>query len=203
MKLLNRKSMILLRKIICNFAQNFRIMKEKFKTRTMNGHEEFKTASGENFYVDVTKDDFPLFNPKGKFTCVVVHLLLVLWMLPQSLLGLLFAIFTRWRYIGYCGGAFYFKKSGTSSVSLGYFIFVSDQFFTRLDTASHEYGHHINSRWSGWLYLFIIGMPSIIACAVMDSHKRYLMFYPEKWAEKFGKMYFPKEEYTALLIAKK
>lgn len=177
-------------------------MKEKFKTKTPSGHENFKTSENENFCVDVTKDDFPLFNPKGMFTCVLVHLLLVVWMLPQSLLGLLFAIFTRWRYIGYCGGAFYFKKSGTSSVSLGHFIFVSELAYDKLSTASHEYGHHINSRWSGWLYLLIIGIPSIFACAIMDSHKRYLEFYPEKWAEKFGKMYFPEEEYIALLASK-
>ena len=116
-------------------------MKEKLQTKTASGNEDFKTAQNENFCVDVTKDDFPLFNPKGKLTCVLVHLLLIVWMLPQSLLGLLLAIFTRWRYIGYCGGAFYFKKGGTSSVTLGHFIIISEVAYNRLDTASHEYGH--------------------------------------------------------------
>lgn len=62
-------------------------MKEKLQTKTASGNEDFKTAQNENFCVDVTKDDFPLFNPKGKLTCVLVHLLLIVWMLPQSLLG--------------------------------------------------------------------------------------------------------------------
>ena len=44
-------------------------MKEKLQTKTASGHEDFKTAQNENFCVDVTKDDFPLFNPKGKLTC--------------------------------------------------------------------------------------------------------------------------------------
>lgn len=177
-------------------------MKEKLQTKTASDHEDFKTAQNENFCVDVTKDDFPLFNPKGKLTCVLVHLLLIVWMLPQSLLGLLLAIFTRWRYIGYCGGAFYFKRGGTSSVTLGHFILISEVAYNRLDTASHEYGHHINSRWSGWLYLLIIGLPSIIACATIHDHDKYVTIYPEKWAEKFGRMYFPVDEYKALLEKK-
>lgn len=174
-------------------------MKEEFKTKTNQGHEQLSDPLNDDIYVEVDKDDFPLFNPKGKVAAFLVHLLLVFWMFPQSLLGLLFAIVTGWRYLGNVGGAFYFRKPGTSSVTLGYFLFISDAAEKSINTASHEYGHHINSQWSGWFYLLIIGLPSIIACATVKDHDKYLNFYPEKWAEKFGRMYFPVDDYKELL----
>jgi hypothetical protein len=53
----------------------------------------------------------------------------------------------------------------------------------------HEYGHAIQSRILGPLYLIIIGIPSIIWAALYGSiipryKNNYYRFYTEKWADK-------------------
>jgi len=78
------------------------------------------------------------------------------------------------------------------------FIFVNatrgDKWFTSVK--SHEYGHTIQSLILGPLYLLIIGIPSMIWCNNPKYIKlreekgiSYYDFYPEKWANLFGKMF--------------
>jgi len=170
---------------------------EDFNVKTKNGSEGMITSEPQDF--EVQDNYFPLVNPKSKFGSVLLHIVLLLWMLPQNIVGLLFAAFTGWRYVGRVGGALIFRKGSSTSVTLGHFIFIGDAAWGKVSIASHEYGHHINSRWSGWFYLLIIGLPSAIACMFVTDHDKYHKFFPEKWAEKFGRMYFPTEDFINMM----
>ena len=113
------------------------------------------------------------------------------WCLPQNLLGLfILAIIkaqgantgkynetcvTRWKYS--CG------------LSLGQFIFVPET--TSHKTIQHEYGHSRQSLMLGWLYLFIVGIPSIIWAGCFSRYRSkynvsYYSRFPENWADKLG-----------------
>ena len=114
--------------------------------------------------------------------------LLALWQLPQNLLGILWLLingmFTSCYVINSFDGVFVFKVGfQKGAVSLGRYIFVDEYYNSK--TVQHEYGHCIQSRYLGWLYLPIIGLPSIIwACIYKYTNKDYYWFYTEKWADK-------------------
>lgn len=53
----------------------------------------------------------------------------------------------------------------------------------------HEYGHTLQSLRLGWIYLLIIGLPSIIWAGCFKSYREkkgvsYYSFYTERWANK-------------------
>ena len=84
-------------------------------------------------------------------------------------------IVTRWKY--------------GSGVSLGKFIFVSKN--APETTVKHEYGHYLQGLRLGWLYLFVVGIPSILWAAFGGRYRRkkgvsYYSKYPENWADRLG-----------------
>lgn len=55
----------------------------------------------------------------------------------------------------------------------------------------HEFGHCIQSLILGPLFLFVIGIPSLIWAGCFDKYRAkhnisYYSFYTEKWANKLG-----------------
>ena len=54
----------------------------------------------------------------------------------------------------------------------------------------HETGHSIQSKYLGWLYLPLVGLPSVILywykTAFNKSAEWYHGKYPEHWADKLG-----------------
>ena len=60
----------------------------------------------------------------------------------------------------------------------------------------HEYGHCLQSQWLGWLYLPLVGLPSILRVLVWRIRnldpKKYYIGYPEDWANMLG---FGEKEY--------
>jgi hypothetical protein len=116
--------------------------------------------------------------------------LLALWQLPQNLLGILWLLingmFTSCYVINSFDGVFVFKVGfQKGAVSLGRYIFVDEYYKNK--TIQHEHGHCIQSRYLGWLYLPIIGLPSIIwACIYKYTNKDYYWFYTEKSADKLA-----------------
>lgn len=62
------------------------------------------------------------------------------------------------------------------------------------DIIKHEYGHTIQSKLLGPLYLFIIGIPSIVWASIYgtklvpETKNGYYKFYTEKWADKLGQV---------------
>ena len=110
-----------------------------------------------------------------------------LWCLPQNLLGFAVLLLTKARPHG---DHFYYKFNG-GSVSLGEFIFLSPSDWGDERVLNHERGHREQSRRLGWLYLPIVGIPSVIwQTCFRDYRKRYgidyYSFFTERWADRLG-----------------
>ena len=71
----------------------------------------------------------------------------------------------------------------SGGISLGSFAFVSNNLAKKETSIRHEQGHMWDSKVFGPLYLFIVGIPSIMNAA-FDFTKCYYDFYTEKWANK-------------------
>ena len=91
------------------------------------------------------------------------EVLLYLHQLPQNLLGLLVIFFTKARY----NDIDYRKKDNhwishkyRFGVSLGKYIIFGGS--VTLISLKHEQGHQKQSLYLGWLYLLVVGLPSII-----------------------------------------
>lgn len=112
------------------------------------------------------------------------------WCILQTAIGLLLAAFNL------IGGA-------RSSIVPGHCIIVEDCPLMPARTGvslgrvllggkyfqswSHEYGHSIQSRLLGPLYLFVIGIPSLWSVAFRpDKHSQ---FYTERWADRLAPKY--------------
>jgi hypothetical protein len=131
----------------------------------------------------------------------MLDIVLFLWELPQNLLGIAYLLIKKAR-----GSVInrdfdrrrIFVKVRHGAVSLGLFVFWSDtgdSVFT-LDERNrlHEYGHTIQSRILGPLYLPVVGIPSvsrvIYAHRYYRKHGRewtgYYRGFPENWADRLG-----------------
>ena len=118
----------------------------------------------------------------------LIAILLYLWQLPQNILGLIVRVFykkkTSIQYkdktIRVCNGIY-------GGISLGNTIIV-DAYPNTKDTwrrVKHEYGHAIQSKLLGPLYLLVIGIPSALHALIVFTDC-YYDFYTEKWADKLG-----------------
>lgn len=112
-------------------------------------------------------------------------LLLWIWQLPQHFIALFMCVvFIVKPSTEYC----IWTKPNFPSFSLGEYLFVSE-----LDgkVFQHELGHTRQSRYLGWLWLFVIGIPSALHWLWYQYYGRkhgynYYNFYTEKWADKLG-----------------
>lgn len=115
--------------------------------------------------------------------------LLYLWQLPQNLLGLILLLFYEGAD-GNFNGVFVRKsKKMLGGISLGRYVIVSR--WAGENTLKHEYGHTIQSKYLGWLYLIVIGLPSLVwawmyGTVIPKTKNGYYRFCTEKWAEKLG-----------------
>ena len=86
-------------------------------------------------------------------------ILLYIWQLPQNLLGLLVILVTRAK----CTGTSWVVKDPDNTkyfgVSLGNYIIFGN--YPSKKSLNHEQGHQKQSMYLGWLYLIIIGIPSV------------------------------------------
>lgn len=120
----------------------------------------------------------------------IVNVLLYIWQLPQNLVGLFVRLIYKGEKKIQVGGiTVFYLKSFPGGISLGHTIMVGTK---DTYTAKHEHGHQIQSRWLGPLYLFVIGIPSIIWAGLYGTkwipytHNGYYKMYCEKWADKLG-----------------
>lgn len=130
----------------------------------------------------------------------IINFLRLLWELPQSLLG--FILFQFYGVGCQCMEAPYgdvrilYSERMRGGISLGRFIILPWKYrynsssYVR-DTISHEYGHTRQSLYLGWLYLIVIGLPSLLWAWAHSTFKRlqeisYYDFYTEKNADKLG-----------------
>lgn len=110
---------------------------------------------------------------------------LYLWEFPQNLLGLLFLLFIRGEEKHKLGGIdFYYAKNFNGGISLGKHIILCGKWEK---SVRHEYGHCIQSRMLGPLYLIVVGIPSLIHAGFCKCKGHsYFDFFTEKWADKLG-----------------
>jgi len=109
----------------------------------------------------------------------------------QSLVGLLCFLFCISDKHFYFKGALVTKWKSNYGLSLGFFIFIpemSNEFLLH-----HEYGHFIQSLFLGPLYLFIIGIPSLLWNRIFfPKQKRrhnYYQFITESSANSLSRKY--------------
>ena len=135
------------------------------------------------------------------------------WELPQLWTGYLFA---QWRNIvgrvervdtlegvTFVTGRHWVPRA-YAGVSLGCFAnmwvsgSIGDNFeqyaqHSPFNIFRHEYGHTVDSQLWGWLYLPVVGLPSLISQALglspMARH-RHDDFWAERRADRFGKRFF-------------
>lgn len=117
-------------------------------------------------------------------------ILLNIWQLPQHILAWVILLLLRNRIsetLKYNGLTYYFSPKIPGAVSLGDYIFINSRMSNRDWTMKHEYGHSIQSRILGPLYLIVIGLPSFIHATRYTLNPKlsnYYSFYTEKWANK-------------------
>lgn len=118
------------------------------------------------------------------------QVLLILWQLPQWLVGRIFRLIlrtsTRERYND---ATVLYTSQMTGGISLGDTIVLDELFMRFPKTKMHEYGHVRQSKMLGWLYLPVIGLPSLVhACihTLCGEKWDYYAFYTERWADKLG-----------------
>lgn len=120
---------------------------------------------------------------------MIARVISFLWQLPQNLLGLLFLLFIRGEEKHYLNGiAFYYSKRFRGGISLGRYIILGDKLEHSI---KHEYGHCLQSKMLGPLYLIVVGLPSIIwamlyGWLIQETKNGYYRFYTEKWANRLG-----------------
>lgn len=123
--------------------------------------------------------------------------LLYLWQLPQNLVGLCYKLILRGekKILSQKGSTFYIAPTMSGGVSFGKYIFLSPGNTLVESVYDHEYGHSIQSRILGPLYLPIIGLSSGIHALLHDKTKNYYHFWTERWANKLGGIEGYKGEY--------
>lgn len=132
-------------------------------------------------------------NPRnlfGKVIYFLVYLVLYTWQLPQNLVGLAYMIYLRGEKMVFTQKSieFYLCPTISGGVSFGSYIFISTNSAMRESVYDHEFGHCIQSRILGPLYLPLVGLASGIHCLVHDGKSNYYDFWTERWANNLGKI---------------
>jgi hypothetical protein len=137
-----------------------------------------------------------------KFLFYLISILSWIWQLPQHLVALVILSLNKGVLYSKTidGIKVYFVKRGVfkCGVSLGNFIILDQAYDTISEknlimTAHHEYGHSKQSLMFGWLYLLVIGLPSVCNNIYSRIYKKdakwYYNRYPENWADKLGNVH--------------
>jgi hypothetical protein len=120
---------------------------------------------------------------------MIKDILMYLWQLPQNILGLILRSIYKGNDTCYKDVIIRRSLNMRGGISLGKYVIVSQ--FSKEKTIMHEYGHCIQSKYLGWLYLPVVGIQSFIwSCLYGPVIKRtkngYFKFWTEAWADKLG-----------------
>lgn len=119
------------------------------------------------------------------------------WELPQNLIGYIISIITGRKVYKKYETATLYTWSRKEGLSLGSFIFVPYREGQEINQElaerfiKHEYGHTLQSKYLGWFYLIVVGLPSLIWNACFKQYRAkhnvdYYDFPVEKWADMLG-----------------
>lgn len=117
------------------------------------------------------------------------EILLYIWQLPQMLLGLLLRAIYKGNDSQYEDAIVRRSTKMQGGISLGKYIIINQ--WSGKKTVMHEYGHSIQSKRWGWLYLPVIGLSSITwaglyGTVIESSANGYYKFWTERRADKLG-----------------
>lgn len=119
------------------------------------------------------------------------QILLIIWQLPQILIALIMLPFLGTKklikYEKFCWT--YECEKMLGAISLGCFIFLSPHSAKKETTIAHELDGHVKqSHILGWLFLIVIGLPSITWAGIYKKlgFKNYYWLYTESWANKLA-----------------
>ena len=119
------------------------------------------------------------------------NILLWIWQFPQHIVGLLILLFIKGESKHkFDGITYYYYDPFPGGISLGNYMILGDKWS---QSVKHEYGHTLQSRMLGPLYLPIVGLCSITwaglyGSVIKETHNGYYKFWTEKWADKLGKV---------------
>ncbi len=122
------------------------------------------------------------------------EILLYIWQLPQNILGLMLLLFYKKdkAYHKLNGRTFYYTDEMVSGISLGNYIIIKKEDWG--ETMCHEYGHSVDSRRLGPLYLIVIGLPSLLGNIynrIFHSNWKYSdsceWYYNQPWEKSADK----------------
>lgn len=124
---------------------------------------------------------------------ILFYLLTFTYCLLQTLIGVFVYLFNIKKKHYKFHGSIITEWNSEGSVSFGLFIFVNKYDHTE-KLRKHEYGHTIQSLILGPLWIFVIGLPSLIWCSCFEKYRRknnvdYYSFYTESWANKLSDKY--------------
>ena len=126
--------------------------------------------------------------------------LLLIWELPQNILGaflfIFFAVFSDSVILAADDPLEMYSPLMRGAISLGILQVYAYKYlgngarYVEL-VRRHEKGHRKQSMMLGPLYLIVIGLPSLIWAALHSSVRRlrtvdYFSFYTEKWADRLA-----------------
>ena len=129
-------------------------------------------------------------------------ILLYIWQLPQNLLGLILLGF-YWliggkpkHYLTIDNVKYYWTLKMSSGISLGKYVILKYHYNRKANAVKHEFGHSLQSKRWGWLYLIVIGIPSLCGNIIdrvfhknWDDKKATIWYYNqpvEKQADELG-----------------
>ncbi len=142
------------------------------------------------------------------------------WGILQNVLGSIVCLLNYKNKHYWYHGALVTVWKAKSSVSIGMFIFITEEpfFYDKLKSKHsmselsqrllvHEYGHTIQSLMLGPLYLIAMGIPSTLwgfspSLSRMRADKQisYFSFFTEKWANRLGEKVTQSPSMGQLLI---
>ena len=197
------------------FVNAFTAIKNAFKAIGIAFKNFFKAIG--DFFIDLPKNIAKCFIWVGKKILnffkltglFFINVFLFIWQFEQHLYaGLLFLINIGAVYSKRVNGVkVYFAKRfpKSTSISLGNFLIFAENtdpethpeyFDVTTKTVIHEYGHSIQSKMFGPIYVLVIGVPSFITATIKRIFKKdsvwYHERYPEHWADVLGEKYVRK-----------
>lgn len=132
----------------------------------------------------------------------LIRVLIILWELPQTIVAAVMMAVIRNRITGtedYRDTFIKYAEDFPGGISLGRFIILNKRYYNNWISKKHEYGHSVQSLYLGWLYLPVVGLPSILRVLIWKyrklGSKSYYTGYPENWANRLG---FDEEDYLEL-----